>query len=98
MTNIAAVVISDAVGLLMIVLRIDNSATSNYDAAKMPVIKDRTNELLTSGVDSEYSRTPLIRKLVIRNGLALRGKHFRTVIVLHLFMALIPHPPIVKYM
>jgi hypothetical protein len=34
-----------------------------------------------------YSRTPLILMMVIWIGLALWGKHFRTVIVLHLFVA-----------
>jgi hypothetical protein len=42
-----------------------------------------------------YSRTPIILMLVIWIGLALWGKHFLTVIVLHLFVAEIC-PPIIN--
>jgi hypothetical protein len=44
-----------------------------------------------------YGRNPLILLLAIRISLALWGKHFLTVIVLHLLMTEI-FPPVVKYM
>ena len=50
MTNTAAAVISVTGSLLIMVLRIDNSAISNYDATKMLVVKAQSNKLLTSGV------------------------------------------------